>query len=92
MVEEQVFERSLPNEQEILAAAVKEVEIQASAFALSVNGREVLQVKDQAAYEALIQQLKLAYATPEELAAWEERKQTNAPCRNWSRDRRILSI
>lgn len=79
VVEEQVFERSLPNEQEILAAAVKEVEIQASAFALSVNGREVLQVKDQAAYEALIQQLKLAYATPEELAAWEERKQTNAP-------------
>src|SRR5690606_23067546 len=79
VVEEKVFERSLPNEQEILAAAAKEVEIQASAFALSVNGREVLQVNDQAAYEALIQQLKLAYAIPEELIAWEERKRTNAP-------------
>lgn len=79
MIEEKVFERSLPNEQETMDEAAAEVDIKASAFALSVNGREALHVKDQAAYEALIQQLKLAYVTPEELAAWEERKRTNAP-------------
>ncbi|MGK7377233.1 peptidoglycan DD-metalloendopeptidase family protein [Planococcus sp. 1R117A] len=77
MVEEQVFERNLPHEEEAMAQAAAEVEIKASAFALSINGRETVQVKDQAAYDEMIRQVKLAYATPEELAAWEQRKGIN---------------
>jgi murein DD-endopeptidase MepM/ murein hydrolase activator NlpD len=77
IVEERVFERNVTQVKETMAAA-DEVDIKASAFALSINGREVLQVKDQAAYDELIRQLKMAYATPEELAEWEQRKRTSA--------------
>lgn len=72
VVKEQVFEPAVEGEQETLEKAADSLEVKASAFALSVNGDIAVHLEDKAAYQEVLRELKLAYATPEELAEWEQ--------------------
>lgn len=72
VIKEQVFKPAVKDEQETLSQASDSLEVKTPAVALSVNGAVAVHVKDEAAYHETLRELKLAYATPEELAQWEE--------------------
>lgn len=71
VIKEQVFKPAVKDEQETLAKASDSLEVKTPAVALSVNGAVAVHVEDEAAYHETLRELKLAYATPEELAQWE---------------------
>lgn len=72
VIKEQVFKPAVKDGQETLAKASDSLEVKTPAVALSVNGAVAVHVEDEAAYHETLRELKLAYATPEELAQWEE--------------------
>ncbi|MCM3609639.1 peptidoglycan DD-metalloendopeptidase family protein [Planococcus sp. MERTA32b] len=74
MIAEQVFEPAVKNEEEILAALDEELDIKASTFALTLDGKVIAQLEDRAAYDETLRQVLLAYASPEELDQWEANK------------------
>ena len=76
MIAEQVFEPAAKNEEEILAALNEELEVKASTFALTLDGKVIAQLKDRSAYDETLRQVLLAYASPEELDQWEASKRT----------------
>ncbi len=76
MIAEQVFEPAAKNEEEILAALDEELEVKASTFALTLDGKVIAQLKDRSAYDETLRQVLLAYASPEELDQWEASKRT----------------
>ncbi|MFD1863468.1 peptidoglycan DD-metalloendopeptidase family protein [Planococcus chinensis] len=72
VIKEQVFKPAVNDEQETLSKVTDSLEVKTPAVALSVNGAVAVHVEDEAAYHETLRELKLAYATPEELAQWEE--------------------
>lgn len=72
VIKEQVFEPAVGDEQETLAKAAESLDVKTPAVAIAVNGAVAVHVQDEAAYQETLRELKLAYATPEELAEWEE--------------------
>lgn len=72
VIKEQVFKPAVKDEQETLSKVTDSLEVKTPAVALSVNGAVAVHVEDEAAYHETLRELKLAYATPEELAQWEE--------------------
>jgi murein DD-endopeptidase MepM/ murein hydrolase activator NlpD len=93
VVKEQVFEPAVGDEQETLAKAAESLEVKTPAIAMAVNGAVAVHVKDEAAYQETLRELKLAYATPEELVRWEEnsRKEVGETALD-AGDSRILDI
>ncbi|WP_391118707.1 peptidoglycan DD-metalloendopeptidase family protein [Psychrobacillus sp. L3] len=73
IVPEQVFTQST-NDEATLKKLVKIIEVEATAFALSVNDEMAVYVKDLNAYQEVIRKLKLHFVTEEELNLLEERK------------------
>ena len=73
IVPEQVFTAST-NDEETLKKLDKIIEVEATAFALSVNDEMAVYVKDLKAYQEAIRKLKLHFVTEEELNVLEARK------------------
>lgn len=74
VIAEQVFEPTVKDEQEILSQLDEKLEVKASAFALTLDGEIIAQLKDRAAYDETIRQVLLQYASSEELEQWEANK------------------
>lgn len=62
-----------------LAAINDNIQILSEAYAVTVDNQVVAYVKDQAAYEEVLHQLKLSVISEQSLQALEARKQSNAP-------------
>lgn len=79
VLEEQVFKTDTKGEKEVMAQVADGLNIQASAFALVTDGETTVYLKDKASYDETLRQLKLAYATPEELKEWETNEASDKP-------------
>ena len=77
MIAEQVFEPAIDDENAAIDKLDEELSIKASTFALAIDGKAVVQLKDRAAYDETIRLLKLAYVTPEELEELEKNEQSD---------------
>lgn len=78
IVPEQVFTAST-NDKATLQKLDSLIEVEAKAFALSVNDEMAVYVKDLNAYQETIQKLKLQFVSEEELHALEARKDSTEP-------------
>ncbi|MCG1021127.1 peptidoglycan DD-metalloendopeptidase family protein [Sutcliffiella horikoshii] len=73
VVPEKVFRPSAEN-QETIDTVVEQVEVKASASALTINGKEVVLLKDQEEAEKVMELLKLDYVSKEDLEALEKKQ------------------
>ncbi|WP_391205994.1 peptidoglycan DD-metalloendopeptidase family protein [Psychrobacillus sp. L4] len=73
IVPEQVFTQST-NDEATLKKLDKIIEVEATAFALSINDEMAVYVKDLSAYQEVIRKLKLHFVTEEELNELDARK------------------
>ena len=73
VVPEKVFRPSADN-QETIDAVVEQVEVNASASALTIDGKEVVLLKDKEEAEKVIELLKLDYVSKEDLEALEQKQ------------------
>lgn len=72
VVPEKVFRPSAQNK-ETIDTVIKQVEVKASASALSIEGEEVVLLKNKEEAEKVMELLKLDYVSKEDLKAFEER-------------------
>ncbi|KPB04489.1 M23 family metallopeptidase [Bacillus sp. CHD6a] len=73
VIPEKVFRPSAQNK-ETIDTVVEQVEVKASASALSINGEEVVLVKDKEEAEKVVELLKLEFVSEEDLKALEEQQ------------------
>ncbi|KMJ60420.1 peptidase M23 [Bacillus sp. LL01] len=73
VVPEKVFRPSAQNE-ETIDAVLEQVEVKASASALSIDGKEVVLLKDEEEAEKVIELLKLDYVSEKDLKALEQKQ------------------
>ncbi|RNF39917.1 M23 family metallopeptidase [Planococcus salinus] len=71
---EQVFDPSVQAEEEVLDQLNEELAVEATSFALAVDGDEAVYLEDLEAYDETVRQLKLQHVTEEDLDELEERK------------------
>ena len=76
VVSEQVFTSST-KDKETLQKLDKLIEVEATAFALSVNDEIAVYVKDLATYEETLRKLKLNFITEEQLTTLEARSSSS---------------
>jgi murein DD-endopeptidase MepM/ murein hydrolase activator NlpD len=74
VIPEKVFRPSAQNK-ETIDTVVEQVEVKASASALTINGEEVVLVKDKEEAEKVVELLKLEFVSEEDLKALEERQE-----------------
>lgn len=94
IVPEKVFSYK-PNDDETLKALNEQLEVQTDAYALQVNGKPVLYLKNKEDYEQTIKKLMLQYVPEEKLKAFEQSKnatenQSNQPLKE--NDKRIKDV
>ncbi|MCJ1909077.1 LysM peptidoglycan-binding domain-containing M23 family metallopeptidase [Planococcus ruber] len=76
VIEEKVFASPISRVGEAFDRVAAALPIKAAAFRLAAGDETAVYVKDREAYNETIKQVKLAFASPEELAEWEERMET----------------
>ncbi|MEA3321519.1 MAG: M23 family metallopeptidase [Bacillota bacterium] len=74
VIPEKVFRPSAQNK-ETIDTVVEQVEVKASASALTINGEEVVLIKDKEEAEKVVELLKLEFVSEEDLKALEERQE-----------------
>lgn len=76
---EQVFDPSVPPAQEVLGDLDEELTVEATSFALAIDGKAAVYLEDLESYNETIRQLKLLHVTEEELDEWEQNKKSTEP-------------
>lgn len=92
VVPEKVFRPAAEN-QETIDAVVEQVEVKASASALTIDGKEVALLKDKEEAEKVIELFKLGYVSKEDLEALEQNQDSDKELPELKKDEsRILDV
>lgn len=74
VVPEQVFEPAVKDEQAVAEVLSEQLAVEAVAFALVVDGKETVYLKDKTDYDAVLDRVKSSFVSAEEMKRWEQEK------------------